>query len=150
MRGIRGEKATSLGICFQPLRSNEICSYITVWLLQQKDVCFGAGGNSYGSFTLKQDGVLIAIRLVHSKGHVTCSKRVGAEKTGNYWGCGGNSLSTVVTDKRNGVIFPKILSSGGSYTIPNREASSEELIFYDPVRYRANYTDHLYIFSFVH
>ena len=110
--------------------------YIVVWKLQERNVCFGARDNKYGRFTLKQDGVLIAIRLKHESGHVICSKKgTGNKKAGYYWGCSSTLLGTVITDEKNAVIFPKTLSQDGSYTLANQEALSEELTFYDPVRY---------------
>ena len=93
--------------------------------LQKKNVCFGARGNKFGSFKLTEAGTLNSIKLVHKSGYVSCMS--GSSGNSN-WGCGGDAISTVVTNGNNQLLFPRDMSSDGWYTLPSRNSKSMELV----------------------
>lgn len=80
-------------------------------------MCFGATGNAFGSFTVKSEGFVTAIKLVHASGSVTCDKNTLAKTPGEFnskWGCapshpflGKTSINTLVTTAADKVVFPK-------------------------------------------
>ena len=100
------------------------------WSFQQRNVCFGARNNQFGRFTVKYSGQLLAIKLFHTSGFVSCRPQRGD----SYWGCAPNLqyLSTVVTDARNKRIFPKSMDNHGWYTHKGYTANSEILLFQEP------------------
>ena len=62
-------------------------------------VCFGAGGDQYGSFNITKSGRLKAMKLIHKSGEVRCSSSYSA----SYWGCrnpgyGNHGLMTIITN----------------------------------------------------
>ncbi|KAK3739026.1 hypothetical protein QZH41_010485 [Actinostola sp. cb2023] len=87
--------------------------------LSTKAVCFGARDNQFGSFNVKDEGFLSAIKLVHVSGSVTCDKSTCAKTPAQFdskWGCatshpflGKTSLNTLVTTATNKIVFPKDL-----------------------------------------
>ena len=61
-------------------------------------VCFGAGGDSYGAFNIRESGVIHTFKLVHLSGSVSCHPNFQP----SYWGCdnpwfGDTRLLTVIT-----------------------------------------------------
>jgi len=85
--------------------------------LSAKPVCFGATGNSFGTFTIKSEGFLVAIKLVHKSGSVTCDRSTMAKTPDEFdskWGCAPNhpylgktSINTLITTATDKIIFPK-------------------------------------------
>ncbi|XP_078374815.1 uncharacterized protein LOC144658282 [Oculina patagonica] len=60
-------------------------------------VCFGARGNKYGTFNIKESGLVYTFKLVHSSGSLACNKDLPF----SYWGCdhpsyGDERLLTVI------------------------------------------------------
>lgn len=101
------------------------------WKIQQRNVCFETRDNKYGTFTIKNNGLLNSIKLVHKSGSVSC--RTGSGESN--WGCGTNHISTVVTNARNGILFPDYLSKSGWFSDPNFTSMSKSLILEDPSIY---------------
>ena len=69
-------------------------------------MCFGAKGETFGSFKALAGGDLIKIKLVHLYGYVSCHMTL--PKFWSHWGCGyanqdGNTdwVSMSVTDEAN-------------------------------------------------
>ena len=58
-------------------------------------------------FTLKNEGFLVGLRLIHTSGYVTCSRLRSSRKS--RWGCNTGKLEhnilTVITDYRKKPIF---------------------------------------------
>ncbi|XP_031563590.1 uncharacterized protein LOC116299094 [Actinia tenebrosa] len=116
-------------------------SCVSDWVkMSQHVVCFEAKGNSFGSFHNNvRSGLVVAIKLEHVYGHVSCA----GTSHNSHWGCGNlngkygiNSLNVVVTDQLNRIIFPKEQYIGLPpriwYGMPFMDtASSKELIFTD-------------------
>ena len=74
------------------------------WLkVNTKEVCFGARGNSYGTFFMPQNGDISSFKLVHLRGRVSCGR---ADRSSN-WGCeAGVKLATFLTNASNDIVFP--------------------------------------------
>ena len=94
-------------------------------------MCFGAKGNSYGTFAAPVDGNLVAIKLVYQFGYVTCD--VDYENSWSFWGCGGVVVNTVITDRHNHTLMPptefeKLVSGSKYYKIPGYDSQSPEII----------------------
>lgn len=93
------------------------------WQLQASNVCYGAKDDTPGKFTIKAEGLLVGLKLVHKSGSLFCSD----SKRTSRWGCklygiSNNRIYTIVTDERKEVVFPdsKIVNSkdGGFYFLP--------------------------------
>ncbi|XP_078374760.1 uncharacterized protein LOC144658240 isoform X2 [Oculina patagonica] len=61
-------------------------------------VCFGARDDTYGTFIIKESGLVFTFKLVHRNGSLSCS----ADAPSSYWGCdhynhGDKRLVTVIT-----------------------------------------------------
>jgi len=81
------------------------------WIkLNTAPVCFGARGDQFGKFSVPFGGRLLAIKLVHLHGYVTCDKRKVYHWS--YWGCGAHGsvgagfFAVVITTSTNGVLLP--------------------------------------------
>ena len=46
-------------------------------------VCFGARGDSYGAFNIRESGVIYTFKLVHLSGSIRCHPKYAP----SYWGC---------------------------------------------------------------
>merc|ERR1712168_1576958 len=53
--------------------SKKLDTSMRSWKLQASNVCFGAKNNGFGKFSLKTEGRITAIKLVHTSGYVSCS-----------------------------------------------------------------------------
>ena len=68
-------------------------------------VCFGAKGDQFGRFWIPVSGSLVAVKLVHVSGTVSCSTNNGDRWS--FWGCGGKNIATVITDSSDNIILPQ-------------------------------------------
>ena len=97
--------------------------FLVVGTLQQQNVCFGAKDDQFGNFTIKNDGRLLAVVLVHQSGYVDCSG-VGPSN----WGCGGDEISVVITDRDDNRIFPRHISGPEAYySLPGYSSNSKSI-----------------------
>merc|ERR1712131_320846 len=110
----------------------KFASFRRSWKLQAKNVCFGTKNNQFGRFHLKNDGRIVAMKLVHQSGSVTCNP----ENKETRWGCGNrygkHELLLYVTDGLNRIIFPKVTAEKSSYywyTILGYHMDSNPLVF---------------------
>ena len=112
---------------------NNHCSFYSAWLLQQRNVCFGARDNQYGRFTITDEGRLLGLRLVHKSGSVSCHSTHKSN-----WGCKSERIGIAITDNRNTRIFPGSNDAfdwyGASswYRLVGYSSTSNELVFEDP------------------
>lgn len=117
------------------------------WKLQEKNRCFGPKNREFGSFTLKNEGRVMAVKLVYKSGLVkSCHSYYKS-----YWGCRDKtSIFTYITDNHNRIVFPKtliasqvpevhrdtLIASHGdtlfrTYTLIGYDNMSEELVLTD-------------------
>ena len=105
------------------------------WIkLNTLPVCFGAKDNKFGKFSVPSCGSLLAIKLVHVYGYVTCDKNKVYHWS--YWGCGAHSslsahVDVVITTSTNSVLLPPstFISSGTKWSkIPGYKSLSPELV----------------------
>ena len=98
------------------------------WLqVNPNRVCFGAKDDSYGAFTVPYDGNVVSLRLVYISGFVSCQYHTMPQ--GSHWGCAKESkLTTLVTNERNEVIFPRY-NDRKIYSLAGYNYNSPELIF---------------------
>ena len=91
-------------------------------------VCFGAKNDSYGNFTFKSNGTVIALKLVYISGFVTCNKHT--VPYGSHWACKEEGkIRTIVTNATNEVIFPQHDYQEKAYDLPGYLGNSSELVF---------------------
>ena len=69
-------------------------------------VCFGARDDSYGTFNIRESGVIHTFKLVHLSGSISCSP----DTPPSYWGCensgyGDKRLLTVITFKNRSALL---------------------------------------------
>lgn len=103
-------------------------------------VCFGARGDKYGTFSIKERGFVYTFKLVHKNGSLQCTPW----NPPSYWGCthhgfGDKNLVTVVTyTNRTALLLADYLKfvsqSGGkcryySYQLDGVNVNSTELVF---------------------
>ena len=119
-------------------RDVEFLFHTGQWILASSLVCFGAKGDSYGWFTAPIGGNLVAVKLVHRFGYVSCDVRVSTYWS--FWGCGENKykgvnalVDTVITDNHNRILMPpsqleKDLGGFKWYKIPGYNSQSPEIV----------------------
>ena len=101
-------------------------------------VCFGARDDTYGSFQIKENGLIYTFKLVHRSGSLSCTP----DALVSYWGCDHPSLedkrlTAVITyPNKTALLLADYLrddSSCGSryysYQIAGIGVSSSELVF---------------------
>lgn len=77
-----------------------MCFYSDNWKKVNSDpICFGARDNSFGAFTIQEQGLISTFKLVHKSGSIRCNP----EYPESYWGCTNPlfinaNLMTVITD----------------------------------------------------
>ena len=103
------------------------------WILQQTNVCFGAKDHHYGKFKLKNEGRIVAAKLVYKSGYVSCDLNKGQK---SRWGCEkGIGLRVYITDEFNRIVLPKTFDSrephGIYYTLVGYHSNSDELVLAD-------------------
>lgn len=111
-------------------------------------MCYGAKGETFGSFKALAGGDLMKIKLVHLYGYVSCHSTF--PKFWSHWGCGywnqdGNTdwVSMSLTDEANTELFPPKEINRGTYNwalIPGYNSRSPELvmsIYQTPVKIAA-------------
>ena len=72
-------------------------------------MCFGAKQNQFGKFSVPSGGSLLAIKLVHVHGYVTCQTNKAYHWS--HWGCGTQSglsehVDVVITTSTNSILLP--------------------------------------------
>lgn len=77
-----------------------VASFLSVnWKkINNEPICFGARGDSYGTFNIIENGSIYTFKLVHLHGSVRCHGSAPA----SYWGCthhtyGDKQLGTIIT-----------------------------------------------------
>ena len=105
------------------------------WIkLNRAPVCFGARGNQFGKFSVSSGGKLLAIKLVHLHGYVSCDTRKVYHWS--YWGCGahtgvGKFVSIAITTSGNRILLPssQFFTTGSKWSkIPGYNSLSPELV----------------------
>ena len=97
-------------------------------------MCFGAKDNSYGSFQLKKQGFISAIRLVHRSGYVTCDIHMDAASN---WGCTKHGYRNIgeimiyVTDELDRIVLPANRKLEFFYYQPGYHSNTKELVLAD-------------------
>ncbi|XP_022802496.1 uncharacterized protein LOC111340002 [Stylophora pistillata] len=100
-------------------------------------VCFGASGTQFGSFYLPSGGGLVAIKLVHLFGYVSCD--VSQSQHWSFWGCGqhvsvAQEVDVVITTSDNKIILPpgefiKLSHQAGKWArVPGYNSVSKEIV----------------------
>ena len=96
-------------------------------------VCFGARGDSYGAFNIRESGVIYTFKLVHLSGSIRCN----TVHPPSYWGCdnpwfGVTRLQTVITFKNRSALLLADYREKGchySYKIEGVGVNETELRF---------------------
>ena len=85
---------------FLEKRKTVVASFFSVnWKkINNEPICFGAGGDSYGTFNIIENGSIYTFKLVHLHGSVRCHGSAPA----SYWGCthptyGDKQLGAIIT-----------------------------------------------------
>ena len=91
--------------------------------------CTEAKGNKYAEVKfLGTPGFMLAMKLVHKSGYVSCA----IDGRRSNWGCAAAStdIRMVVTDDKNQVIYPspQLVANVHKYTVPGFTSSSPELV----------------------
>ena len=76
--------------------------------MNESPICFGAGNNQFGSFSVPSNGTLASVKLVHLDGYVRCNRD---NWTRSFWGCG----QTPELDVNVGI------KDGNTAILPSRE-----------------------------
>ncbi|XP_022781398.1 uncharacterized protein LOC111322549 [Stylophora pistillata] len=116
--------------------------------LNVTNACFSAKDKKHGSFIIPLEGFVVALKVVHTSGRVTCEKdrchaNHGQGSFYSKWGCsashpyiGSTPLGTFITLPSKQVIFPrekfirdKALSAW--YALPGFDPESPFIVFHD-------------------
>ena len=119
--------------------SNNSHCFSDAWIkLNTVPVCFGAKDDQFGKLSVPSGGSLLAIKLVHVHGYVTCDKNKVYHWS--YWGCGahggvGDYVNVAITTSTNRILLPPSQFFGQSWMqqhkwskIPGYNSLSPELI----------------------
>lgn len=113
------------------------CNIPSSWINQEQNVCYGAKDDDFGTFRLKQDCRLVAIRLRHISGYVTCNKNKKIRAT--KWGCNMENchekpcFSTVITKPNKELLVPREIDQYGKYHLDGFSLDDE--VFFSRTRY---------------
>ena len=96
-------------------------------------VCFKARDDSYGSFNIKESGLIYMFKLVHRSGALKCARQLSA----SYWGCThwtyrNMRLTTFITFPNKTTILPVIseeISGPPRYKIDGIDSNAMQLVF---------------------
>lgn len=102
-------------------------------------VCFGAKDDSYGTFSIKENGLINTFKLVHRNGSLKCYPSLPA----TYWGCpsekyyGEKRFNTVISDNSMAALSIADYSRDSnlcgykyySYQLDGMHLNSPELVF---------------------
>ena len=116
--------------CFNVIQGN--FKVIVTWQEVGTFVCFGTKDDSFGTFSMNQNGKLIGIKLVHTNGSVTC----WPDRNMSNWGCGmgwGSKLFIAITDERNNAIYPPGATKEGTF-VRGFNTMSKEIVLNDPTQ----------------
>ena len=114
---------------------------VTWQKINTNPVCFGAGGNSYGTFIIAKTGRVKTMKLVHKSGSIRCNTVYGD----SYWGCENlnyyrrEDVMIIITNTKREAILPPaenlksfpshICGKKHFYTLEGIEQKSPELVF---------------------
>ena len=103
-------------------------------------VCFGAAGDTYGTFTINRSGLINTFKLVYRSGSVNCAYSYLSKPS--HWGCKHSvyedkQLATVLTyTNRSALLIADYLRKTGncdfkyySYRMEETDVNSPELVF---------------------
>ena len=87
-------------------------------------VCFGAKDDGFGKFHIGVGGTILAFKLVHVSGSVSCKYGVFTK-----WGCNPSEsyIQTVLTNSSDVIIVPE--SQRTPYTLNGYHSDSQEIVF---------------------
>lgn len=91
--------------------------------LQAGNVCFGSRGSQFGKFDVKKSGKLIAVKLVHRSGKISC---ISSKDGLSNFGCGLFSILMPAISVADQPIFPETLSTVPWYKVPGYNSQSKE------------------------
>ncbi|KAL9970922.1 hypothetical protein ACROYT_G023382 [Oculina patagonica] len=96
--------------------------------LNKAPVCFGAKDNQFGRFEIETGATVLALKLVHLSGSVTCNVNSGAGVWSRF-GCwkARDLILTVITNSDDVILLPE--SQESRYTLPGHYADSKEIVF---------------------
>ncbi|XP_057293984.1 uncharacterized protein LOC130622541 [Hydractinia symbiolongicarpus] len=101
------------------------------WKLQATNVCFGAKNDSYGNFTLRDDGILTKLKL-HHNGDATLNCNFNQGVSHSRWGCAHYAtglLGIAITNEENIIMFPNPPPIHFTYNLPGYNDSSPFIVF---------------------
>ena len=114
LKGKEGAQTNQLIAFFAKEQRRDVESFLFrsgQWILASPLLCFGAKGNRYGWFTAPIGGNLVAVKLNHWFGYVSCHVHDGTNWS--FWGCGeykhkgpNRLIDTVTTDDHNRILMP--------------------------------------------
>ena len=141
LKGKEGAQTNQIIVFFTKEQRRDVESFLFhsgQWILASPLVCFGAKGNTNGRFTAPIRGNLVAVKLVHLFGYVSCHVYDGT--FWSFWGCGENNshglkalVDTVITDDHNRILMPptqleKNIDRLKWYKIPGYNSQSPEIV----------------------
>ena len=102
-----------------------------------RPVCFGTRDSKYGSFNVPTSGKIVAVKLIHLSGYVSCT--ISRISHWSFWGCGNhgllkNHVSLAITTSSNALLMPPnpfFTFSGGAgkwSELPEYNSFSPEII----------------------
>lgn len=104
------------------------CNIPSGWLNQAKNICYGASGDKYAEFVVKQNCQLFAIRLGYVSGEVKCH----TDGIASRWGCSkANGISTLIRNGSSNALFvpEKVADFYGNFILPGFDENDDVLIF---------------------
>ena len=111
----------------------QFCNVPSKWLSQARGVCHGVKNDDFGSFKIKQDCMLVALRLTHVSGYLTSVKNKPTKFS--RWGSydvkdptGG--FNTIILTKKKLLFLPEQINAYGYYEHNGFTVNDDVLIFH--------------------
>ena len=79
-------------------------SSLDTWIEIEKNICYGSRDNTPAKFTIDGEMLIMAVKLVHNSGFLTCNNRDSHYTS--RWSCAMGKSMTVITDSDLNEIFP--------------------------------------------
>lgn len=119
---------------------NPTCSVPSEWLNQAENICYETKNDNYASFSIKRNCTLVAMRLSHVTGYLTCdlSNKTAAAR----WGCSNkpdNPFGTIIMDPRgDNILWAPDKHDNGFYELPGFNINDDVVTFKKTSQLREN------------
>ena len=98
------------------------------WQKQAENICYETRGNKPGRFSMKDEGLLLGLKLVHRSGHLTCGS--STPSCLSRWACACyDNATTLITNHKKAKVFKGLTNDITKNHFGVNEKTSPDLVF---------------------